>query len=74
MYICTEEDKQYIDKLREDNKPVNPVMAGQILPGIVVAEWGETCKNVSVFLDGQIEPLWKTSISEGNIPGSYLNV
>lgn len=69
IYVCTEEDSKFIESLREQGQPVNPVKEGDQLPGIVTADWnvGEEGghANVVVTLDGQVLPLWKTSIPWG---------
>ena len=41
------------------------------LPAIIVATWGGTTVNVKVFVDGGVQDLWKTSVTQGNNPGNW---
>lgn len=42
----------------------SPAYAGQVLPMIIVAVWGETLVNGKVFLDGN-DDFWALSIEKG---------
>ena len=41
------------------------------LPAIIVAHWGGTTVNLKVFVDGRVQDLWKTSVTEGDQPGNW---
>ena len=67
LYKLTKEDEQ---KIQSWEGKVNFTKEGQVLPGVIVADWGNTV-NLSVTTDGEITPLWKTSVSEGTEAGQW---
>lgn len=69
LYKLTKEDEKQIEEWRK-NGVVNPSTEGAVLPGVIVADWGG-CVNISVTTDGEITPLWKTSVSEGSENGQW---
>jgi hypothetical protein len=40
------------------------------LPAIIVSVWSESCVNLRVLCDGNMD-LWKTSSSQGDIPSNW---
>ncbi len=76
LYSCTAEDVKDVEKLREEGKHVNSIETGQLMPGMITADWSngapQGCCNVVVTLDGAVVPMWKTSIQEGTAPGTYM--
>ena len=58
IYKLTENDKEV---LRSINRVGGTVNQSEVLPAIVVADWGG-CVNLSVVLDGNHAPIWKTSV------------
>jgi len=72
LYKLTNED---VKEMNSWDGAVNPQNEGDVLPGVIVADWGDAdpnaCVNISVTTDGNVTPLWKTSVYEGTAPGTY---
>ena len=43
----------------------------EVLPAVVVADWGSNTVNLKVFTDGQGPDLWITSAMKGQSPGYW---
>lgn len=75
MYSLSETDVQAVMELQSEGKAVNPVQVGQQVPGIVTSDWGNgmpgAACNIIIFLDGQVVPQWRTSVSPGTVPGTF---
>lgn len=75
MYRLSEDDTRHITHQRvQTGITGNPVETGQQYPAVVVRVWpgnpDDSC-NLRVLLDGQDPPLWATSRSLGDVPGTW---
>jgi len=74
LYRLDYSDVTAIMNMRNNGVPVNPPIEGIEYPGVIVADWGFNdtgCVNLSVLLDGDTRPFWKTSVQEGTNAGEW---
>ena len=67
LYHTKEEDRA---KMRAASILNNGCNVHTQLPAVVVAVWGETCVNLKVICDGNLD-LWVTSSNLGDQPGNW---
>ena len=68
LYCLAQHDVDAITHLREQRGDhLNPVVAGEVFPGIVVRVHNEDCINIKVQLDGD-DNHWATSRSVSEEP------
>jgi len=66
-YNTDDSDKAKMNAARQINGGCNNA---SILPAVVVAVWSESCINIRVIADGNLD-LWKTSVNQGDQPGQW---
>lgn len=69
-YVVTEADRAHVEALKATGIEINPLSTLQHLPAIVIVPWSELTVNAQVLLDGATV-LWKTSITQGTVPGTW---
>jgi len=67
IYNTTDADKAKMEAASKINGGCNKQ---DKLPAIIVAVWGETCVNLKVITDGNLE-LWVTSALQGDAPMNW---
>lgn len=58
-------------KWYEDGLLDRRIDAGELLPAIIVHDWGKGCVNLQVFVDGPAGTKYRTSVVEGSEPGDW---
>lgn len=72
LYRLTEDDAQQVTQQRAHTGTTgNPAEAGQQYPAVIVQIFYADACNLRVLLDGQDPPLWATSRSVGEGPGTW---
>ena len=66
-YKTDESDKVKMKAASSINGGCN---TSEVLPAVVVAVWGESCVNLRVIADGNLD-IWKTSVLHGDQQGQW---
>ena len=67
IYNATDTDKA---KMEASQKVLGGCNIQEKLPAIIVAVWSDTCVNLKVICDGNLE-LWVTSSLQGDAPMNW---
>lgn len=66
-YVASDTDKGKMEAARKLNGGCNEA---NVLPAIVTAVWSDTCVNLRVIADGNLD-IWVTSANQGLNPGQW---